>query len=178
MTPIQTIAIAEHIILTDFTWHRREIQEKKYINQLTSYVKYHLEGSILDLLQVKNGLLFEEVEVRVLVGVVVHDVSDRRVGGGAEEPAGDGRLFHAEDKRFANVVDVHQRHRTQQPLQQAWKHEVGLVPSHRRHDALQRLGDTPEDRVARDKAAGQGDHLERRVLAVVVAQKLLLRQEL
>jgi hypothetical protein len=124
-------------------------------------------------------LLFQDVEVRELAGVVGDHVVDRRVRGGAEEAAGDGGApLHAEDERVADVVHVHQRQRPQELLQYAQEAEAGLAAGHGRHGALHRLRGAAEDRVARHEPQRQGHHLERRTLAVVVAQELLLRLQL
>lgn len=113
--------------------------------------------------------------MRELLGVVADHVVDGRVRGGAEETAGDGgAALHAEDERVADVVDVHQRQRSQELLQDAREPEVGLVAGHGRHGALHRLWGSPEDRVAGDEAQGQGHHLQRRALAAVVAQEFPL----
>lgn len=101
---------------------------------------------------VVSTLLSENVEVRELAGVVVGDVVDGRIRGGAEEPAGDGWLLHTEDERIADVVDVHQRQRAQELLQDAGEPRVGLAAGHQRHDALDRLRDVAKDRVAGDEA--------------------------
>lgn len=99
-----------------------------------------------------KALRSEDVEVRELVGVVVSDVVDARVRGGAEEAAGDGGALHAEEECVAGVVDVHQRLGAEQALHQPEEHEGELLPEHRRHGVLQRLRRVAEDRVARDQA--------------------------
>lgn len=75
-----------------------------------------------------KDLRSEDVEVRELAGVVVRDVVDARVRGGAEEAAGDGRALHAEEERLAGVVDVHQRLGSEQALQQPEELERELFP--------------------------------------------------
>ena len=53
-------------------------------------------------------LLFQDVEVRELPGVVADHVVDRRVRGGAEEATGDGgAALHAEDERIVLVTLDH-----------------------------------------------------------------------
>ena len=139
------------------------------------------EYSRYNVCRISGDLLFEEVEVRVLAGEVFDDLVESRVRGGAEEPAGEGRLLHAEDVRVADVVDVHHRHRPHQPLQQPERPEAALVPGHRRHDAVQARRRLPLLRPAGDDGARHRHHLDRRtppLAGVAVPQQLLLRQQL
>lgn len=100
------------------------------------------------------------------------------VPGGAEEAAGHGGAVHAEEVRLAGVLDVHQRHGPQQRLHELEGVVVRLVARQRGHDDRDAAPQDGLDRLAADEPTGQRHHLERRVLALVVLQQLLLRQAL